>query len=315
VQPWLSVIVPTYQGARYLGDALDSVRREPLDGVELVAVDDGSTDATLDVLRARGRELPLEVLAGPHHGSWVRSTNAGLRAARGTFACFLHQDDVWLPGRLAAVRREIEGHPGVGLVLHHAQFMGPGGERLGRWRCPLPPGALPPARLLERLLVQNFIAIPAPTFRRDLALASGGLDEALWYAADWDLWLRLAAAAPARLVDAALAGFRIHPQSQTLARASAHVEMAAQLAAVLARHAPAGLPGGLRRAAEYSVRVNGALAAAAAGGGRGAPLPRLVAGFAALGPRGWITYLRDSRILERVAARLRMRRRLRRRGA
>ena len=73
--------------------------------------------------------------------------------------------------------------------------------------------------MVERLLVQNFIAIPAPLFRRDQALSVGGLDARLWYAADWDFWLKLAAMGPTVYSPRPLAGFRIHSQSQTITRA------------------------------------------------------------------------------------------------
>jgi len=79
--------------------------------------------------------------------------------------------------------------------LHPCYIIDDAARRLGLWRCPLPAGESPvPAQMLiERLLVQNFIGIPAPTIRCDAFLSVQGLDDALWYTADWDLYLRLAA--------------------------------------------------------------------------------------------------------------------------
>ena len=150
--------------------------------------------------------------------------------------------------------------------------------------------------------MQNFIAIPAPVFEREAALRAGGMDESLWYTADWDFWLRLAREGTIRYLDAPLAGFRVHPASQTMVRTDA-ADRRRQLEAVLERHARA-LPHAVQRAARLSVEVNLALAAK-----RGAVRwSALLGALARLGPAGFRRYLRDSRIVERVAARLRLRR-------
>jgi SAM-dependent methyltransferase len=310
VDPVLSVIMPTYDGARWLGAALESVRAEGADGLEVVLVDDGSTDATLQIAARFARELPLRILAPGRSGSWVAATNHGLAAARGEWACFLHQDDLWRPGRLRAVRAALPRVEGA-LLFHPAEFVGPDGAALGRWSCPVAPGRVSPDELVERLLVQNFIAIPAPVFRRAAALEGGGLDPSLWFTADWDLWLRLAARGPALVLGEPLAAFRVHPEAQTLARPARQEEMRRQLATVLDRHLPRWPASGRRRArvaraARASVEVNAALAAAARG-------ERVRWGPAAgalleLGPAGWHRYLHDSRLVERVGARLRLRR-------
>jgi GT2 family glycosyltransferase len=312
--PWLSVVMPTYNGAAYLEAALDSVRREDLDGVEVVAVDDGSTDATADILRRYAGSMPLRIVGRRGAGNWVATSNAGLLEASGKYACFLHQDDLWLPGRLAALRAEVERGLESALLVHSAIFVGPHGEPLGRWSCPLPSRhpLVPAALFLERLLVQNFIAIPSPMFDRGEALRSGALDESLWYTADWDLWLRLGRLGPVRYLPASLAAFRVHPGSQTVARPSNADDRRRQLRTVLDRHLAAlaesgGDVGRLTPVAEFSVELNVALAGAARGDEvRWAPL---LARFLRLGASGWTRYWHDSRILERVRARRGLRRR------
>ncbi len=311
MSPWLSVILPTYNGARFLGAALESVRGELTDGMEIVAVDDASTDATREILRSYESALPLRRLLSARTGNWVAGSNLGLREARGRYACFLHQDDLWLPGRIAAVRRELETAPA--LVVHPAIYVGPTGERLGRWRCPLPPHSpVEPRMFIARLLVQNFIAMPAPTFEREEALRAGGMDESLWYTADWDLWLRLGRVGPVRYIPSPLAAFRLHPGSQTAARPSDREDRLRQLRAVLDRHFSTWEGAGaereqVRAAADLSVEVNVALAAA--GRGERVGWGSLLRRFARLGPAGWRRYLRDSRLAERVTARLWMLRR------
>ncbi len=164
--------------------------------------------------------------------------------------------------------------------------------------------------LVERLLVQNFIAMPSPMFDRAAALRLGGMDESLWFTADWDFWLRLARMGPVRYLRRPLAAFRLHPASQTMARASDGHSRRQQLLVVLERNmaAWAGDPVDaprVRRTAEFSVEVNVALAGAARG--EAIPWRDLLRRWLRLGPRGWLRYWRDSRILERVGARLRLR--------
>jgi GT2 family glycosyltransferase len=308
----LSVVMPTFNGERYLVAALESVLGQRGDGVELVVVDDGSTDGTVEIVERLTRGFPTRVLRPGRLGSWVAASNLGLREARGAWACFLHQDDLWLPGRLARVRAELPSARGA-IVLHDARFVDPSGQPLGDWTCPLPPGDVAPGVFLERLLTQNFIAIPSPTFHRATALEHGGLDERLWLSADWDLWLRLGAAGPVRFLPEALAAFRLHPDSQTASRPAGAREWEGQLATVLERHlarwpATGGLRRGVERTAWASVAVNSTLAAAA----RGAPVAwgPLALRLLGLGPLGGYRYLRDSRLVERVGARLRLRRSL-----
>ncbi len=238
----------------------------------------------------------------------MAATNVGLREARGEWACFLHQDDLWLPGRLARLRAALATAPGA-LVVHDTAFVDPGGAPLGRWTLPLPAGDVAPAAFVERLLVQNFVGIEAGTFRRAAALEQGGLDERLWFSGDWDLWLRLAARGPVRVLREPLGAYRVHPESQTAARKIAAGEWEDQLGTVLDRHLAAWpVAGGRRRAVERAARcsisVNSALAVAARGGGLrwGRPALQLLA----LGPFGWHRYLRDSHIAQRLGPRLRL---------
>lgn len=261
MHPLLSVVMPVYNGERFIAAALESVRGQH-EGIELVIVDDGSSDRTLDIVRDFAKVLPIRLLTPRRIGNWVAVSNIGLREATGDWACFLHQDDLWLPGRIERLRGEMESAEDA-LVLHNAIFVGPDGRELGPWTCPLPEGDVPQERFIERLLIQNFIAIPSPVFRRNAAIGSGGLDEGLWFSADWDLWLRLGALGPVRFIAETLSAFRVHPASQTAARKVLPEEWETQLTTVLARHLQnLAVTGNLRakveRAGMASIAVNSA---------------------------------------------------------
>jgi glycosyltransferase involved in cell wall biosynthesis len=305
----LSIIVPTYNGAAYLTQALQSIVAQGVEDIEVIAIDDGSTDWTVHVLKSFRHVLPLKIIERAHQGNWVTSTNDGLHRASGLYACILHQDDLWSGGRLSHLRRRLDQSPKATLFLHPAVYVDERGNHLGLWNCPLPRGKefLEPATVYERLLVQNYLAVSAPLFSRRLALDVGGLDEQLWYTADWDFWLNLVAASTEiGYCSEPLCGFRIHAQSQTIERSGAADMFRRQLEVVLDRHLAKSrffANDSLRRVAEFSVDVNVALA----GWIHGArpPFIRLALEWLRLGPAGWRRYLRDSRIFERTAARLR----------
>jgi glycosyltransferase involved in cell wall biosynthesis len=310
MRPLLSVVMPTYNGEKYLTAALESVLRQYDNGIELVIVDDGSRDHTLDIVRSFVGTLPIRLITPGRLGNWVAATNLGLRESSGDWACFLHQDDLWLPGRLERLRREMESNQ-CSLIIHDAMYVGPDGQGLGPWTCPFSEGDVPSDQFIERLLVQNFIAIPSPVFRRDAVLQSGGLNEALWFSADWDLWLRLGAMGPVRVISKTLGAFRIHSESQTAARELQPNEWERQLTMVMADHLEKWpITGKLRRSVErvanLSIAVNSSLSAAS----RGEPvnLFTVLLQLLTLGPSEWHRYLRDSRIVQRVGSRLKVRR-------
>jgi glycosyltransferase involved in cell wall biosynthesis len=307
--PLLSVIMPTYNGEEFIATALASVRDQQDERIEVVIVDDGSSDRTLDIVRRFEDVLTVRLITPGRVGNWVAVTNLGLREAAGDWLCLLHQDDFWLPGRMKRLRDEMASCD-VSLIVHDALYVGPDGRCLGPWTCPLPEGRVPSDLFVERLLIQNFIAIPSPVFRRNAALNSGGLDEGLWFSADWDLWLRLGALGPVRFIAEQLSAFRIHPESQTASRKLQANEWEQQLTAVLELHLKRW-PGqgrvrtAVERVASASIQVNSVLAAASRGE---AFRPAAVLGqLLALGPSGWHRYFRDSRIVQRVGSRLRVR--------
>jgi glycosyltransferase involved in cell wall biosynthesis len=308
-RPWLSVIVPTFNGADYLRQAFESIASENDPNLELLVVDDGSSDGTGLIVDEFVRRMNAKAWRRPV-GNWVANTNYALERASGEWVSFLHQDDFWLPGRLSALRRQLAETPDVALVLHACTFVDPDGRELGPWRCPLSPGrTIDPSRTLEHLLVQNFIGIAGALFRRQTALASAGMDDSLWYTADWDLWLKLAAAGDTVYLPRSLASFRVHSHSQTARRSRSPEDFRAQLLVTLDRHERSWrchrrvTRAAVRRTAQAAVEINVALAAAY----HRQPVNwrPFFAAVAHLRPWDWPRLLRDSRLIERVGARMR----------
>jgi glycosyltransferase involved in cell wall biosynthesis len=302
--PWLSLVVPSYRGEQWVATALDSVARQPPDGVEVLFVDGGPSSAAADIARTFSDRLRLRIFERADLDSWHKKTNFAVQMAQAEHICWLGVDDVWLPGRAKTVRGWISDAPRIPLHLAASILIDRDGKPLGRWRCPLPSGKeLPSQLLIQRLLVQNFVAAPAPVFRRDAWLRCGGLDEKLWYTADWDIWLKLAGIGPVVYHDAATIGFRIHDGALTVTGSRDSRDFKQQMEIVLERHLSRASDDvrSIERAARASIGVNLALAAAAAGDWHG--LPRAVWQVFKLGPSGIARYLRDSRLRERMLPR------------
>jgi hypothetical protein len=306
-KPFLSVIMPVHDGAEWIAATLDSLVSEPTDGIEIIVIDSSSTDACGKIIQMYLDRLPIRLLFRPDIGPWQAKTNVGVELAAADFACMLHQDDLWLAGRVDAIRRWLAKAPDAVLHLAPTLIIDRNGRRMGRWSCPLPvEQEIDADMLLERLLVQNFVSVPAPVFRRRDWQACGGLDESLWYTADWDIWANLAGTGPVVYHHEVTTAFRVHGSSLTVTGSRNENDFRSQMQTVLDRHLPR-LPEKVRRriepAAKASIGVNVSLAAASGGSLRA--LLGAAYNIALLGPAGTKRYLRDSRLRERVVPRLR----------
>jgi glycosyltransferase involved in cell wall biosynthesis len=303
---WLTVVMPSRCGEQWIDTSLKSLAGESAADIEVIVIDSSPTSATRDIACNYAHSLRLRVLERCDLASWQDKTNLGVKLASSEHICWLGVDDVWLPGRVAAIRSWIASAPAAPLHLAPSAIIDKAGHNLGLWRCPLPArAALGSNFVLSRLLVQNFVAAPAPVFRKDAWLACGGLDANLWYTADWDIWLKLAALGPVSYHDDVTVGFRIHENSLTVTGSRNGADFVRQMNIVLDRHLVNfdGRSKPLERIARASIDVNGALALAQTGNFRG--LLRAAWQVLRLGPTGIYRYFRDSRIVERLLPRVR----------
>jgi Glycosyl transferase family 2 len=306
VRPWLSVVMPSHFGERWIGLALQSIAAEAADGIEILVIDSADSSAARDIAQNHSDRLRIRVFERRDLPSWHSKTNFGVRIAQAGHVCWLGVDDLWLPGRAAAVRAWVTAFPETPLHFAPSAIIDKDGNKLGVWNCPLPAErALESGFVRERLLVQNFMAAAAPVFRKDAWLSCGGLDESLWYTADWDMWLKLAARGPTCYHNNITIGFRIHSGSLTVTGSGKTEDFKHQMEAVLERHLfELGPPSKrVERAARVSIAVNAALASASRGNFM--ELFRAASLLALLGPAGIRRYLRDSRIVERLVPRVR----------
>jgi len=309
-KPFLSVVMPSFNGARWIAGALDSVRAQADSGIELIIVDgndDGETERVVDTFRP---DLNIQYFRRPDLGSWQTKTNFAVSKSSADYIAMLHVDDLWLPGRAKAVRNWIAEAPDAVCHLAPSALIDIDGNRAGTWRCPFEPSSAPIERdqLAERLLVQNFISCPAPVIRRSTWLELDGMDEALWYTADWDFYLKLVAAGPIVYHREALTAFRIHGSSLTVSGSRDASDFEQQMQIVLDRHRDMLRPHVAERTlrlARTGIAINTNLAVAS----RGSPKALLSAlgHLLALWPAQMLKYWEWSRFGDRVIPRLRLR--------
>jgi glycosyl transferase family 2 len=200
----VSVVIPSFNGGGYLGEAIDSALAQTYPAVEIVVVDDGSTDDTRARVARYGdrvRYLHQENRGLPG------ARNTGIRAARGSYLAFLDHDDRFLPEKLARQVAVLEARPDVGLVYTGWHFIDGDGRRL-------PPTGWDrrDGDVLADLIVENMIYPAAAMVRKAPVDAVGGFDETLTGLEDWDLWLRLALRGVHwACVDEPLLEYRVHP--------------------------------------------------------------------------------------------------------
>ena len=306
-KPWLSVLIPTHGGERWLGATLDSLAAQTRGDFECILVDSSASDATLAVAEGFRSVLALRILQRRDLVDWQGKTNLAATLAGADHLCMLHQDDLWEPTRAARIFSWISERPGTVMHLHPAWIVDSGTRKLGLWRCPLPTDKpIPRDLFLERLLVQNFVAICAPVIRTDTFIAVDGLDRTLWYTADWDLYLKLGLAGDVVYHHEALANYRVHAGALTVSGSRSVEDFDKQMRSVLDRHAPAIATARRKavvRRARTAIEVNVALSRAL----HGAPWRLLPAALRmlGLGPLNLHALLRDTRLVERLLPRLR----------
>lgn len=196
VSPRVSVVIATYNGERYISDAVRSVLAQSLRDFELIVVDDGSTDGTGACVQAFS-DPRLQYVRQANRGPSAARNN-GIGRARGEWVAFLDCDDLWKPDKLTAQLARVAHDSSVGLVYSGAVTVDETGRELGVLRPILEGDAL------GALLLGNRITGSASSamVRRDLLSAHGAWRDDLWYGEDWELWLRIASRSRIAKVDA-----------------------------------------------------------------------------------------------------------------
>lgn len=217
----ISVVIPTYNRADYLPEAVDSVLAQGYASLELIVVDDGSTDGTKALLAHRGS---VRYHYQPNQGIGA-ARNAGVELARGSYLAFLDSDDVWMPGKLVRQMAVLDADPRVDVVYGHAeQFRSPEIEP-GYWQ--------------RSRTVPGIVAAPVACsmlIRRAAFDRVGPFDRRLSIGVEMDWYARLAERGlGVRMLPDVLFRRRLHRSNFNLTHASEQSERLRVLKAVIDR--------------------------------------------------------------------------------
>ena len=211
----ISVVIPTYNSGALLKQTLDSALNQTVAPLEIIIVDDGSTDGTPDWIAANYGERVRLIRQG--NGGVAAARNTGWSAARGQWIAFLDHDDVWhadklerlldaatattgvVYGRWREVNENNEPLPESAQLTRQSWWNGASGRVFGwlfGWRCPL-------------------VSMSVPIVRRELLEQIGGFDSSCVPCDDWDLWLRLARICRFAFVDELTLDYRCYPEQQS----------------------------------------------------------------------------------------------------
>ncbi len=191
--PRFSVIVPAYNAEAFVGEAIESVLRQSVSDWELIVVDNGSTDATAEVVR-RFTDPRIHFIPREQENAGVSvARNRGIAAARGAYLAFLDSDDRLRRTALERLSAGFEGAPNVCVAYGNAALIDDSGEAFGPDTRPVF-GLRPSGYVLPMLLARNFITNGgALLVRASCLMSSGHFREDIRLGQDWELWCRLAA--------------------------------------------------------------------------------------------------------------------------
>ena len=209
--PLVSIVIPAYNAAKYIGETLESVRAQTFRDYEIIVVDDGSRDNSIGVAARFGGVICTRQ---SNRGA-AAARNIGIHLARGKYVAFLDADDLWLPRKLEKQMAYCEANPGTQWIYSDGLVFDSYTDRIvcriGN-RVQLHQGDV-----LHPLLLRSFIPSATPVVKRDALYETGLFNESpdRRMAEDWCLWLRLARRHPLALIDEPLARIRLHGENSS----------------------------------------------------------------------------------------------------
>ncbi|GAA1762350.1 glycosyltransferase family 2 protein [Agromyces humatus] len=231
--PIVTIVIPLYNGERFIEETLRSVLAQTFRRLEVIVVDDGSTDGGPGIVRTHQSDARVHLATNPHLGvAEARNTGATQASERSSYLVFLDADDVWDPGALATLVSTLEQRPDAAGAFALAEYIDGDGQVMNpgdfprhmRGREDLRDGRLVPRDSAadvraEHLFIANLVYPPSCLLiRRAAHDAAGGFD-GRFLAEDWEFVARLAKHGPFVPVDRVLVGYRRHTSNASGNRA------------------------------------------------------------------------------------------------
>jgi glycosyltransferase involved in cell wall biosynthesis len=210
-KPLVSIVTPSFNQVEYLEETISSVLAQNYPHIEYIVVDGGSTDGSVDIIRAYSSRLARWVSEADM--GQTDAINKGFAMATGDILAWLNSDDTYLPGAVSKAVDYLISNPHIGMVYGKAYYIDEDSE----------PVALYPAGQTNYSgLRRGKTTIPQQTmfFRNTLWDMVGPLDSSFYYAMDYDLWTRISAVSPIGFHKEFMANFRLHSASKSLTEAN-----------------------------------------------------------------------------------------------
>lgn len=217
--PLASVIIPAYNCEQYISETLDSLLGQDYPSIEIIVVNDGSKDGTLEILKGYGEQIILidQPNAGP-----PSARNNGIKSAKGDFISFCDSDDIWAPQKVSEQIKYLNAHPEVGMVCaswivwnpsQQGEFSVPNEFKILSLEDSQKIVTCDSGWIYHQLLLDCVCLTSAVMFRRDIVDKVGFFELELWNGDDYDYWLRTSRITEIHRLKSELVLYRILPQS------------------------------------------------------------------------------------------------------
>lgn len=214
--PRVSVLIPVYNCERYLPQTLESILRQTLTDIEVLVLDDGSSDRSVEIAKTIADRDRRVIVADGNHIGVVAQRNRGISMARAKLIALMDADDVALPQRLAVEAAFLDAHPDVCAVGSQVLRIDGDGLPIDHWKLPLRHEEIDEAHIRGR---PGAIVNPTVMIRRSVLQQIGGFRADYEFAEDYDLFLRLGEVGRLANVPDVLLQYRLHLKSLTFSRA------------------------------------------------------------------------------------------------
>ncbi len=208
MQPRVSIVTPSYNQVEFLEETIRSVLDQDYAHIEYLIIDGGSTDGSQEIIRKYAQRLAYWV-SEPDQGQ-TDAINKGFARASGDILAWLNSDDTYEPGAVSCAVDILQADPALGMVYADANYIDRKGNVIGRFNA---------RQASHRRLRRGAVYIPqqATFFRAALWDRVGPLDPSLYFAMDYDLWVRIARIAPIRYLPGhTWANFRLHGAAKSI---------------------------------------------------------------------------------------------------
>jgi len=216
LEPLVSVVVPSYNRGHVIAETLESIFAQTYPRLEIIVVDDGSTDNTTEALeRYRGRVNAIRQV----NQGLAAARNTGLGASTGTYVAWLDSDDLWNPSKIALQVAFMQAHPAHAVVASDFSAFDAGGFSTAGlpYMGPDVPEQVRvySGHIYEKMVGGNCLHPPTVMFRREAGARAGNLDPAFRHETDYEFFVRLSQQGQAAFIDHPLMRYRYSPDQMS----------------------------------------------------------------------------------------------------